>query len=137
VSSLKDWAEFLTKSADVQFSIGTSNDAMVCDLIYVGDETPRLFATKLKIATGEDFRHMRTDEVRTDTSVDAAKPDLASAEATGVERSAQVSLMITRAQRRDLRNLGYSDADIRAMTPAEAQRNLGLTDKSATCKSAT
>lgn len=39
---------------------------------------------------------------------------------------ATVSLFITKAQRRGLRNLGYSDAQIREMLPADAHRLLGL-----------
>ena len=37
-----------------------------------------------------------------------------------------VSLIITRAQRADLRERGYSDEAIRTMTPAEAHRHLGV-----------
>ena len=37
-----------------------------------------------------------------------------------------VSLMITRQQRAALRERGFSDEDIRTMTPAEAHRHLAL-----------
>ena len=37
-----------------------------------------------------------------------------------------VSLMITRRQRAQLRDLGFSDETIGAMTPLEAHRHLGL-----------
>jgi hypothetical protein len=40
--------------------------------------------------------------------------------------SPAISLMITNRQRAALRSLGFSDAAIRAMTPAEAHGYLGL-----------
>lgn len=40
--------------------------------------------------------------------------------------SSAVSLMITRRQKLDLRGLGFSDNQIRDMTPAEAHAHLGL-----------
>jgi hypothetical protein len=46
VGSLKDWAEFLAKSADVPFSIDVSNGNTVFDLSYIDDEAPRQFATR-------------------------------------------------------------------------------------------
>jgi hypothetical protein len=127
VGWLRDWAEFLAKSADVHFSTEVADGATVCELLYAGDEAPRFFATKLLIATGEVFE---AEEVRPETDVQKtqAAPPI-SDEVTEVDRSGQVSLMITRAQRRDLRRLGYSDEHIRTMTPAEAHRNLGLVDK--------
>jgi len=130
VGWLKDWAEFLAKSADVHFSIEISNGRTFCDLIYVGDESPRLFATKLHIATGEEFQLVRTVEVRTGEPPKSQEDTPASTEPTDAGGSAPVSLMITRAQRAMLREIGYSDDDIRTMTPAEAHRNLGLTSAS-------
>jgi hypothetical protein len=129
VASLKDWAEFLAKSVNVNFSIAVSYDSTICNLIYIADESPRLLATKLKIATGEDFRSLPTGQVVTETDRNAAAQLPMSAEANNVDRCAPVSLMITRAQRRDLRKLGYSAKDIGSMTPAEAHRILGLPDK--------
>jgi len=41
---------------------------------------------------------------------------------------AGVSLMITRQQKADLRELGYTDDQIRDMKPEEAHRVLGLID---------
>ncbi len=46
--------------------------------------------------------------------------------AVDVAAHQSVSLIITRAQRADLRERGYSDEAIRTMTPAEAHRHLGL-----------
>lgn len=40
--------------------------------------------------------------------------------------AAAVSLMITKRQKEQLRRLGFSDASIREMTPAEAHGYLGL-----------
>jgi hypothetical protein len=45
---------------------------------------------------------------------------------TIAEASAQASFMITLAQKQQLRQLGYSEAAIRAMTPEDAHRILGL-----------
>ena len=42
------------------------------------------------------------------------------------EASAQASFMITLAQKQQLRELGYSEAAISAMTPEDAHRILGL-----------
>lgn len=39
---------------------------------------------------------------------------------------AQVSLMITRAQKQRLRDMGYSDADIANMTPEQAHKLPGI-----------
>jgi hypothetical protein len=130
---LRDWAKYLASSADVHFSTEVTNGGTVCELLYEGDETPRQFATMLKIATGEAFEALPPEEARADTNLNAAarppEPPAAPGDATDADRSGQVSLMITRAQRRDLRNRGYSDEEIRTMTPAEAHRNLGLIDK--------
>lgn len=40
--------------------------------------------------------------------------------------SSSVSLMITRRQKQDLRDLGFTEGEIREMTPAEAHAHLGL-----------
>src|SRR3954462_4676127 len=93
--------------------------AMRC-LTYIGDEAPRQFATKLQIATGEDFQLLRIEEVRVETDRDAQARPLASTGTNHNDKSAPVSLMITRAQRRALRKLGHSEKDVRNMTPAEA-----------------
>ena len=45
---------------------------------------------------------------------------------TEVPAAPAVSLMITRRQKEQLRDLGFTDAAIREMTPAEAHANLGL-----------
>jgi len=39
-----------------------------------------------------------------------------------------VSLMITRQQKADLRELGYTEEQIRDMTPKDAHKVLGLVD---------
>jgi len=129
VGSLQDWAEFLARSADVHLATEVASGHTVCDLIYAGDEAPRQFATKLRIATGEEFQLLQTEEIRADTGLDAPELPPAPTEGEADDTSAPVSLMITRAQRRALGRLGYSETDIRHMTPAEAHRNLGLADK--------
>jgi hypothetical protein len=45
---------------------------------------------------------------------------------TIAEAGAQASFMITLAQKQQLRQLGYSEAAISAMTPQDAHRILGL-----------
>ncbi len=42
------------------------------------------------------------------------------------QHSSSVSLMITRRQKQDLRDLGFTEGEIREMTPAEAHAHLGL-----------
>jgi hypothetical protein len=130
VRLLKDWAEFLAKSADVHFSIEISDGRTFCDLIYVGNEAPRQFATKLHIATGEEFQLLRTVDIRASEALKGPDETPAPAQMADAGAPAQVSLIITRAQRASLRTIGYSDEDIRNMTPAEAHRNLGLGDQS-------
>lgn len=49
-------------------------------------------------------------------------------EPTSKARLARFSLMITQRQKADLRERGYSDEQIRDMTPEEAHRALGLID---------
>ncbi len=48
---------------------------------------------------------------------------------SGKARQAGVSLMITRQQKADLRELGYTDDQIRDMKPEEAHRVLGLIEQ--------
>jgi hypothetical protein len=45
-------------------------------------------------------------------------------EERGIDRTAQVSFMITAAQRAALRERGHTDEQIRSMTPAEAHAEL-------------
>jgi hypothetical protein len=47
-------------------------------------------------------------------------------EALKPPNSAQVPFMITLAQKEQLRNMGYSDADIVNMTPEQAHKVLGV-----------
>lgn len=64
----------------------------------------------------------RAPEAGPDASADRDDP---SSWAEGQPPSA-VSLMITRRQKQLLRDLGFSEGEIREMTPAEAHAHLGL-----------
>ena len=82
------------------------------------------------MAGADDYLRQLLDQAAAETAfldrlgrADDTRPG---AQAAPAAASLAVSLMITRQQRSRLRELGFSDEDIRTMTPAEAHRHLGL-----------